>query len=68
VCSLLCALQEVYFPEWEFGVPWGQPEGGGESQYDKWNPESSVQHWKTPTLVIQGGKDFRVVETEVCTG
>ena len=59
--------QELWFPEWEFGVPWSKSnkaETEEESQYDKWNPECFVQHWQTPTLVIQGGRDYRVVETE----
>ena len=45
--------------EWEFGLPWLDKES-----YDKWNPENSVSEWNTPTLVTQGGKDYRVVETE----
>jgi dipeptidyl aminopeptidase/acylaminoacyl peptidase len=59
----LIASQELWFPEWEFGLPWTKTEGK-ESEYDKWNPEAFVQNWTTPTLVIQGGKDHRVVETE----
>ena len=29
-----------------------------------WSPDSYISNWKTPVLVIQGGKDFRVSETE----
>ena len=32
--------------------------------YEKFSPESYVDQWKTPTLVIHGGKDMRVPETE----
>lgn len=45
--------------EWEFGLPWENPEA-----YTKWSPDTFVENWKTPTLVIHGGKDFRVPETE----
>ena len=45
--------------EWEFGLPWEQ-----EDEYKKTSPCSYVKNWKTPTLVIQGGKDYRVPETE----
>ena len=53
------ATEELWFPEWEHGgTPWENPEG-----FTKHNPIDFVQHWKTPTLVIHGAKDFRVVET-----
>ena len=52
--------EELWFPEWEHGgVPWAQPEG-----YTKHNPIDFVKNWKTPTLVIHGGQDFRVVDTQ----
>ena len=52
--------EELWFPEWDHhGTPWENPEG-----YDKHNPERFVKNWKTPMLVIHGGQDFRVVETQ----
>jgi dipeptidyl aminopeptidase/acylaminoacyl peptidase len=45
--------------EWEFGLPYEARE-----EYRKWSPDSFVENWKTPTLVIHGGKDMRVPETE----
>ncbi|HUQ01247.1 MAG TPA: prolyl oligopeptidase family serine peptidase, partial [Kofleriaceae bacterium] len=32
--------------------------------YTKHNPIDFVKNWKTPTLVIHGGNDFRVVDTQ----
>ncbi len=53
------ATEELWFPEWEHGgTPWDNPQG-----YAKHNPADHVTNWKTPTLVIHGGKDYRVVET-----
>jgi dipeptidyl aminopeptidase/acylaminoacyl peptidase len=53
------ATEELWFPEWEHGgTPWDNPEG-----YAKHNPVDFVKNWKTPTLVIHGGRDYRVVET-----
>jgi dipeptidyl aminopeptidase/acylaminoacyl peptidase len=53
------ATEELWFPEWEHGgTPWENPEG-----YAKHNPVDFVKNWKTPTLVVHGAKDFRVVET-----
>ena len=54
--------EELWFPEWEHGgLPWDQSAGAG---YTKHNPIDLVKNWKTPTLVIHGGLDFRVVETQ----
>jgi dipeptidyl aminopeptidase/acylaminoacyl peptidase len=53
------ATEELWFPEWEHGgTPWDNPQG-----YDQHNPVDFVKNWKTPTLVIHGGKDYRVVDT-----
>jgi len=53
------ATEELWFPEWEHGgTPWDNPQG-----YDEHNPVDFVKNWKTPTLVIHGGKDYRVVDT-----
>ncbi len=52
--------EELWFPERERGgTPWQVPEA-----YEKHNPANLVKNWKTPILVIHGGKDYRVVETE----
>ena len=53
------ATEELWFPEWEHGgTPWDNPQA-----YAKHNPVDFVKNWKTPMLVVHGGKDFRVVET-----
>ena len=52
--------EELWFPEWEHGgTPWESPEG-----YARHNPIEHVGRWKTPMLVIHGGQDFRVVDTQ----
>ncbi|MBA3395278.1 MAG: S9 family peptidase [Deltaproteobacteria bacterium] len=52
--------EELWFPEWEHGgPPWENPAG-----YTKHNPIDFVKNWKTPTLVIHGALDFRVVDTQ----
>jgi dipeptidyl aminopeptidase/acylaminoacyl peptidase len=53
------ATEELWFPEWEHGgTPWENPAG-----YAKHNPVDLVKNWKTPTLVVHSGRDYRVVET-----
>ncbi|HWO18296.1 MAG TPA: S9 family peptidase [Kofleriaceae bacterium] len=52
--------EELWFPEWDHGgVPWDKGDG-----YVKHNPIDHIKNWKTPTLVIHGGLDFRVVDTQ----
>jgi dipeptidyl aminopeptidase/acylaminoacyl peptidase len=52
--------EELWFSEWEMnGTPYDNPSG-----YEKWSPDRFVKNWKTPMLVIHGGKDYRVVDTE----
>ena len=52
--------EEQWFPEWDhMGTPWSNPDG-----YEKHNPVRFVDKWKTPMLVVHGGQDFRVVETQ----
>ncbi len=52
--------EELWFPEWEHGgKPW--EEGSG---FQKHNPADYVQNWHVPTLVVHGGLDYRVVDTQ----
>ena len=52
--------EELWFPEWEHGgLPWENPEG-----YARFSPMTLVKNWKTPTLVVHGGRDYRVVDTQ----
>ena len=52
--------EELWFPEWEHGGPaYDNPAG-----YTRDSPLNLVKNWKTPMLVIHGGKDYRVVDTQ----
>ncbi|HVV85849.1 MAG TPA: S9 family peptidase [Kofleriaceae bacterium] len=52
--------EELWFPEWEHGgLPWDAT-----STYTKHNPIDLVKNWKTPTLVIHGGLDFRIPDSQ----
>jgi dipeptidyl aminopeptidase/acylaminoacyl peptidase len=52
--------EELWFPEWDHrGTPWTNPQG-----YEKQNPVNFVKNWKTPMLLIHGGQDFRIVDTQ----
>jgi dipeptidyl aminopeptidase/acylaminoacyl peptidase len=52
--------EELWFPEWEHkGLPWENPDG-----YARQSPLGLVKNWKTPTLVIHGGRDYRIVDAQ----
>jgi len=52
--------EELWFPEFEHrGTPWSNPQG-----YERQNPANFVKNWKTPTLVVHGGKDYRIVDAQ----
>jgi acylaminoacyl-peptidase len=55
--SMGAATEELWFTEWEFGgTPWDQPEA-----YERFNPRNYVGNWRTPMLVTQGERDYRVI-------
>jgi dipeptidyl aminopeptidase/acylaminoacyl peptidase len=52
--------EELWFPEHDhMGLPWENPDG-----YEKQNPTNFVKNWKTPMLVVHGGKDYRIVDSQ----
>ncbi|TJY63088.1 S9 family peptidase [Sinimarinibacterium sp. CAU 1509] len=54
--SMYYSTEEMWFDEWENGGTYfDHPEN-----YERFNPARFVKNWKTPMLVIQGEKDFRI--------
>ena len=57
--SMFYETEELFFCEYEFkGVPWTSP------LYEEFSPHKFVDKWCTPTLVIHGGRDYRVVDSQ----
>ncbi|QQQ17304.1 S9 family peptidase [Brevundimonas vitis] len=54
------STEELWFTEWENG---GTPYENAR-EYQRFNPANHVQKWRTPMLVIQGDRDFRVPTTQ----
>lgn len=54
--------EELFFANSDIGGPYWKPENAG--LYAKNSPHNYVDNWDTPMLVIHGGKDFRVPESE----
>jgi dipeptidyl aminopeptidase/acylaminoacyl peptidase len=58
--SMYFATEELWFPEWDHrGSYFENPEG-----HEKHNPMRFVERWQTPMLVVHGGLDYRVPETQ----
>ncbi|MDA3860736.1 MAG: S9 family peptidase [Melioribacteraceae bacterium] len=58
--SMYGTTEELWFPEWENGgAPWENID-----LYRKWSPSEFVKNFKTPMLVVHGGMDFRVPESQ----
>jgi dipeptidyl aminopeptidase/acylaminoacyl peptidase len=56
--SMYGETEELWFPEWELkGVPWKDS-----ALYRKWSPSHYIQNAKTPMLIFEGNKDYRVPE------
>ena len=52
--------EELFFLEDQFNGPqYLQP-----ALYERWSPHRFVAQWNTPCLVIHGGKDYRVPDSE----
>ncbi len=58
--SMHGATEELWFPEHDLtGTPWAKA-----ANYERMNPSSRVQAFKTPCLVITGERDYRVPYTQ----
>ncbi|MGQ0587802.1 MAG: prolyl oligopeptidase family serine peptidase [Gammaproteobacteria bacterium] len=52
--------EELWFDEWEMGgTPYEKP-----ANYERHNPVNHVAQWRTPMLVIHGGLDYRIPDTQ----
>lgn len=54
--------EELFFANWDNKGPYWLP--ANKEYYAKNSPHNYVQNWDTPILVIHGGVDFRVPESE----
>jgi dipeptidyl aminopeptidase/acylaminoacyl peptidase len=52
------ATEEVWFDEWEHGIPWKS------DNFDRFSPHRFAANFKTPNLIIHNELDFRVPMTE----
>jgi len=58
--SMYYTTEELWFTEWENGGPYYKaPE-----IHERFNPANYVTKWQTPMLVIHGGHDYRVPDSQ----
>ena len=67
--TMFYATEEMWFPMSEYCPhdKWGcTPFESDESRvgFEKFSPESRVDHWNTPHLIIHGSQDFRIPVSE----
>lgn len=56
--SMYGGTEEVWFDEWEHGIPWETPD------FDKFSPHRYAKNFKTPALIIHSELDYRVPLSE----
>jgi len=52
--SMYGVTEEVWFDEWEHGIPWET------ENFEKYSPHRFAKNFSTPNLIIHGELDFRV--------
>ncbi len=56
------ATEEYWYPNKDYqGAPWDKPQPAG---YNKFSPNTMVDKWDTPILIISGFNDFRIPYTQ----
>jgi dipeptidyl aminopeptidase/acylaminoacyl peptidase len=56
--SMYGSTEELWFDEWEHGIPWMTKDA------EKFSPHKYANNFKTPMLIFHGEKDFRIPITE----
>jgi dipeptidyl aminopeptidase/acylaminoacyl peptidase len=54
------STEELWFSEWEHAGPYWQQT----ARHERHNPVNHVDQWSLPMLVIHGGLDFRIPDTQ----
>lgn len=58
--SMYGTTEELFFENWEKGGPyWDSTNAVAQRSFSQ-SPSNFVSRWKTPIMIVQGGKDFRV--------
>ncbi len=56
------STEEIWFSDFDLKGPyWSDPKP---ISYEKYSPHKFVQKWNAPILIIQGGRDYRIPDTQ----
>jgi dipeptidyl aminopeptidase/acylaminoacyl peptidase len=63
--SMYGSTEEIFFTDWDYGGPyWDKNNAAAQKTYTQFDPSSNVDKWNAPILIFQGGKDYRVPDTQ----
>lgn len=63
--SMYGTTEEIFFCNFDMGGPyWDKTNADAQKAYTEFNPAERVGNWDTPMLVIHGGLDYRVPESQ----
>lgn len=62
--SMYLETEEMWFVNWDIGGPFWDKENQRAQKSYTFSPHHFVENWDTPIMVIQGGKDYRVTESQ----
>ena len=62
--SMYLETEEMWFVNWDFGGPyWDKSNKTAQNSYAN-SPHRFVDKWDTPLMVVHGGKDYRIIESQ----
>lgn len=62
--SMYLETEEMWFVNWDMGGPFWEKDNATAQKSYKASPHNFIDKWDTPILVVQGGKDYRVTESQ----
>jgi dipeptidyl aminopeptidase/acylaminoacyl peptidase len=63
--SMYGTTEELFFTNFDFGGNyWDKNNAAAQKTFSQFNPIDRVDKWDTPMLVIHGGRDYRVPESQ----
>lgn len=62
--SMYLETEELWFPNFDIGGPFWERKNYRAQRSYRFSPHKFVDNWDTPIMVIHGGKDYRVTESQ----
>lgn len=62
--SMYLETEEMWFVNWDIGGPFWEKDNYRAQRSYTFSPHRFVDNWDTPIMVIHGGKDYRVTESQ----